>query len=81
MKKNKIKKNIHTHQQSFFFEDYLSTNKKLRKENFLISEDRVYILFFSFFFLILIFSLKIIFISFQNFNYNETKIIKLILIQ
>ena len=73
MKKNKIKKNIHTHQQSFFFEDYLSTNKKLRKENFLISEDRVYILFFSFFFLILIFSLKIIFISFQNFNYNETK--------
>ena len=73
MKKKKIKKNIDNHKKRFFFEDYLRINKKLRKENFTISEDRVYILFFSFFFLILIFSLKIIFISFQNFTHNESK--------
>ncbi len=74
MKKKKIKKNFNINQQSFFFEDYLSTNQKLRKENkFTINEDRIYILFFSFFSLILIFSLKIIFISFQSSNYNEVK--------
>ena len=73
MKKKKIKRKINSNQQSFFFEDYLSTNQKYKKErNFLINEDRIYILFFSFFFLILIFSIKIIFISFQNLNLNES---------
>tara|TARA_Y200000002_G_scaffold381969_1_gene397505 strand:- start:957 stop:2684 length:1728 start_codon:yes stop_codon:yes gene_type:complete len=74
MKKNKIKKNFNKNQQSFFFEDYLSTNQKFRKEkDHLISEDRMYILFFSFFSLILVFSLKIIFISFQSSTYNISK--------
>ena len=74
MKKKKIKKHLNKNQQSFFFEDYLSTNQKFRKEkNHLISEDRMYILFFSFFSLILIFSLKIIFISFQSSTYNISK--------
>ena len=74
MKKKRKNKNFNINQQSFFFEDYLSTNQKLRKENkFTINEDRIYILFFSFFSLILIFSLKIIFISFQSSNYNEVK--------
>ena len=74
MKKQKNKKNLNKNQQSFFFEDYLSTNQKFRKEkNYLINEDRIYILFFSFFSLILIFSLKIIFVSFQSSNLNINK--------
>ena len=72
--KKKIKKKINTNQQSFFFEDYLKTNQKFRREkNYTINEDRVYLLFFSFFSLILIFSFKIIFISLQNSTYNENK--------
>ena len=52
--KKKLNKNLNTKQQSFFFEDYLSTNQKFRKErNFIINEDRIYILYFSFFSLIL----------------------------
>ncbi len=71
MKKKKIK-NINSKQQSFFFEDYLTTTHKYRKQkNFTANEDRIYLLFFSFFSLIFIFSLKIIFISFQNSSYNE----------
>ena len=74
MKRKKIKNNFNINQRSFFFEDYLSTNQKFKKEkNSTINEDRVYILFFSFFSLILIFSLKIVFISFQNFNLKESK--------
>ncbi len=72
MRKKKFKKDLNTNQQSFFFEDYLITNQKFKKKkNFLINDDRIYILFFSFFSLILIFSIKIIFISFQNSNYYE----------
>ena len=72
MVKKKQKKNINANQQSFFFEDYLSTNQKFNKEKkFIINEDRMYILFFSFFSLILIFSIKIIFVSFQSSTYNE----------
>jgi len=72
MKKKKIKKNFNINQQSFFFEDYLSTNQKFKKEkSSTINDDRVYLLFFSFFSLIFIFSLKIIFISFQNSKYIE----------
>ena len=74
MKKQKNKKDFNKNQKSFFFEDYLSTNQKFRKEkSYLINEDRVYILFFSFFSLILIFSLKIIFVSFQSSNLNINK--------
>ena len=72
--KKKIKKKINSNQQSFFFEDYLKTNQKFRREkNYTINEDRIYLLFFSFFSLILIFSFKIIFISLQNSTYNESK--------
>ncbi len=71
-RKKKIKV-LNSNQQSFFFEDYLTTNQKLEKDKkIIISEDRVYLLFFSFFSLILIFSLKIIFISFQESNFVET---------
>ncbi len=74
MKKYKNKRSFNKNQQSFFFEDYLSTNQKFKKErNDLINEDRIYILFFSFFFLILIFSLKIIFVSFQSSNLSINK--------
>ncbi len=75
MKKKKKKTDININQQSFFFEDYLSTNQILSKEKkLIIKEDRMYLLFFSFFSLILIFSLKIIFISFQSSNLYETEI-------
>ena len=48
--RKKNKKNFNKNQQSFFFEDYLSTNQTFRKEKYrLINEDRMYILFFSFF--------------------------------
>ena len=77
MKRKKIKKNFNKNQQSFYFEDYFKTNQKFKREkNFLIIEDRLYLLFFCFFSLILIFSLKIIFISLQNLNYGETTIDK-----
>ena len=61
-KKNRKKNNIN--QTSFFFEDYLETNKKnkiLKKSNNF--QDRIYVLFFFFFSLILIFSIKITHIS------------------
>ena len=73
MARKKKKKILNLNQQSFFFEDYLTTNQKLEKDKKIItSEDRVYLLFFSFFSLILIFSLKIIFISLQDSNFIET---------
>ena len=60
---NKRKK-INNNQTSFFFEDYLETNKKnkfsQKKNNF---QDRIYILFFLFFSLIFIFSIRIIHVS------------------
>ena len=72
MVRKKKKKNISTNQQSFFFEDYLNTNQKYDKEKkIVINEDRIYLLFFSFFSLVLIFTLKLIFISLQESNYNE----------
>ena len=63
---NKRKK-INNNQTSFFFEDYLETNKKnkfsQKKNN---SQDRIYILFFLFFSLIFIFSIRIIHVSLSN---------------
>ena len=67
--KKKSKKNKNFNQRSFYFEDYLETNKKkkiLKKTNNI--QDRIYILFFFFFSLILIFSIKITHISLNNKN-------------
>ena len=77
MKKNK--KNKQTNQASFYFEDYLETNKKskvLKKTNNF--QDRIYILFFFFFSLILIFSFKIVYVSLtkkeiSNFNSENSQ--------
>ena len=75
--KKKFKKNININQTSFYFEDYLETNKKnkiLKKTNNF--QDRIYLLFFLFFSLILIFSIKIIHISLNEkniFNVEEQK--------
>ena len=72
MKRQKRKKIANKNQQSFYFEDYLSKNQKFKKDkNFSINEDRIYLLFFCFFSLIFIFSLKIIFVSFQSSNFKE----------
>ena len=50
MARKKKKKILNLNQQSFFFEDYLTTNQKLEKDKKIItSEDRVYLLFFPFF--------------------------------
>ncbi len=65
--KKKPKKNKNTHQASFYFEDYLESNKKnkilKKKNNF---QDRIYLLFFFFFSLILVFSIKITHLSLFN---------------
>jgi cell division protein FtsI (penicillin-binding protein 3) len=62
--KKKFKKNNNVNQTSFYFEDYLETNKKnktfKKSNNF---QDRIYLLFFFFISLILIFSIKITHIS------------------
>ncbi len=74
-KRNKKNKNFNLNQKSFYFEEYLETNQKNKKvKNSNISQDRVYLLFFLFFSLISIFSIKIIFLSLKNFEtYNESK--------
>jgi cell division protein FtsI (penicillin-binding protein 3) len=62
--KKKIKKDSNINQSSFYFEDYLETNKKKKilksSSNF---QDRIYLLFFFFFSLILIFTIKITHVS------------------
>ena len=63
-KKLSKNKKSNLNQTSFYFEDYLETNKKNKfsqKNNY--SQDRIYILFFLFFSLIFIFSLRIIHVS------------------
>ena len=65
--KKKLNKNIN--QTSFYFEDFIETNKKnkhLKKSNNF--QDRIYILFFFFFSLFLIFSIKITHISLDKKN-------------
>ncbi len=75
--KKKIKKNKNTNQASFYFEDYLETNKKnkiLKKSNNF--QDRIYLLFFFFFSLIFIFAIKITHISVikeNKFHFEEHK--------
>ena len=74
-RKQKKNKDFNINQKSFYFEDYLETNqknKKVKKSN--VSQDRIYLLFFLFFSLITIFSIKITFISLKNFEvYNQKK--------
>ena len=63
-KRRKKNKDFNINQNSFYFEDYLETNQKNKKfKNSNISQDRVYLLFFLFFSLVTIFSIKIIFVS------------------
>ena len=77
MKKMK-RKNKNNNQTSFYFEDYLETNKKskmLKKSNNF--QDRIYLLFFFFFSLVLIFSIKITHISLNKNNiFNNQKQLK-----
>ena len=64
IKRKKNKKNYNTNQSSFYFEDYLETNRNNKfsqKKN--VFQDRIFLLFFLFFSLIFIFSLKIIHVS------------------
>ena len=72
-KKRRKNKDFNINQKSFYFEDYLETNQKNKKvKNSNISQDRVYLLFFLFFSLITIFSIKIIFVSLKNLEiYNK----------
>ena len=72
--KKKFRKNNNINQTSFYFEDYLETNKKnkiFKKSNNL--QDRIYLLFFFFFSLILIFSIKITHISLNKKNVFNTE--------
>jgi cell division protein FtsI (penicillin-binding protein 3) len=65
--KKKQKKIKNTNQASFYFEDYLETNKQkksLKKENDL--QDRIYLIFFFFMSLVLIFTIKITHLSLSN---------------
>ncbi len=61
------KEKISNNQASFFFEDFIETNKKnkfsQKKNNF---QDRIYLLFFLFFSLITIFGIRIIHVSLSN---------------
>ena len=73
--KNNSKKKKNENQISFYFEDFNETNKKnkiLKKTNNI--QDRMYLLFFFFFSLILIFSIKITYISLDQKNiFNKEK--------
>ena len=68
-KKKKKNKYENIKQKSFYFKDYLETNKSNKKNrDSIILQDRVYLLFFLFFSLITIFSIKIIIISLKDFD-------------
>ena len=70
--KKKKKKNFNLNQKSFYFENYIDPNFEKKKKSF-ISNDRIYILFFSFLSLIIIFSIKIISVSIQENNFYTFK--------
>ena len=72
-RKQRRNKDLNINQKSFYFEDYLETNQKNKKvKNSSISQDRIYLLFFLFFSLITIFSIKIIFVSLKDLEiYNK----------
>ncbi len=77
-KKTKINKRYSINQKSFYFEDYLETNRKnnfSKKNN--IFQDRIYLLFFLFFSLIIIFSFRIINVSLNKIEVrNQETLIK-----
>ncbi len=78
VRKYRKSKNKNIKQTSFYFEDYLETNKKKKiSKRINPIQDRIYILFFLFFSLISIFSIKIIHISLNKIEVlnqnNETK--------
>ena len=62
----KIKKNKNINQRSFYFEDFLETNKRNKTLKNLIIYKTEYIYYFFFFSLILIFSIKITHISLKK---------------
>ena len=63
-KKDKKNKNFNINQTSFYFEDYLETNKKNKDSKKIDNlQDRIYLLFFFFISLIIIFSIKITHLS------------------
>jgi cell division protein FtsI (penicillin-binding protein 3) len=66
IKKNKKNQNL-KNQKSFYFEDYIQTNLKQKKiSKSQVSEDRIYLLFITFFSLILIFTISIFLVSLKN---------------
>ena len=77
-KKSKKKIKYNPNQKSFYFEDYLETNKKNKysqKNN--LFQDRIYLLFFLFFSLIFIFSIRIIHVSLNKIElFNEENALK-----
>ena len=77
-KKYKKNKNFNKNQTSFYFEDYLESNKKdkyFKENNFF--QDRLYLLFFLFFSLILIFSIRILHVSLYDLElYDQNDISK-----
>ncbi len=77
-KKSKKNKNFNINQTSFYFEDYLETNKKNKssqKNNYF--HDRIYLLFFLFLSLIFIFSIRIIHLSLNKIEYySQEKTLK-----
>ena len=73
-KQNKKNKNFSSSQKSFYFEDYLETNPKKNKvKDSNISQDRIYLLFFLFFSLVTIFSIKITLVSLKKFEVHNQK--------
>ena len=78
IKKYKKNNNINKNQTSFYFEDYLETNRKNKfSERNNIFQDRIYLLFFLFFSLILIFSIRIIHVSLNKIElFNEINSLK-----
>ena len=69
------KKYHNINQKSFFFEDNSNkTFNKTNKKKLLIKEDRIYLLFFVFFCLISIFSIKIIFTSLNSITHQKNSI-------
>tara|TARA_B100001248_G_scaffold199750_1_gene154037 strand:+ start:3459 stop:5186 length:1728 start_codon:yes stop_codon:yes gene_type:complete len=77
MKKiSKKNKNFNKNQKSFYFEDYLEKNKKNDPTlNNNLFHDRIYLLFFLFFSLIFIFSIRIINVSLTNIElFKQTSI-------
>jgi cell division protein FtsI (penicillin-binding protein 3) len=74
--KKKQKKINNLNQTSFYFDDYLETNKKNKITKIVNKfQDRIYLLFFFFLSLVLIFSIKIIHLSLsKSMTFNQESI-------